>query len=173
MVAFWGSSAELEPASHRGLAAEPLIVVRQVWPVSRHIAYARLLVTVPAVWLAVVPAVADLNESHVFHPSWPGHARFHTVWLISTTSLSSLVAMWLLWRGPWADARASILVAASILAAVLAGFFVATVGRPLYDGTLSDVRPPGATGFDANLVAFSALAIVLLAGAILARRASA
>ena len=124
-------------------------------------------------FLAVVPAIADLSESHIFHPLWPGHARFHTVWLISTTSLSSLVAMWLLWKGPRAGTRESILVAAAILAAVLSGFFVATVSQPLYDGALSDVRSAAAAGAEANLVAFSILAIVLAAGAMLARRSSA
>ena len=138
----------------------------------RSLKYARILVTIPALWIAIVPPVADLNESHIFSPLWSGHARFHTFWLLTSSSLSSLLAIFLLWKGPQAGTREGVLTAAAIMGAILGGFFSATLFRPIYDGTLSDVE--AATGvprqFDPNFVAFSFLLIVLVVGVLLARR---
>ena len=66
----------------------------------------RLLITVVAVFLAVGPPMADLNASHVANPLWPGHARLHTVWLISTNSLVAMIALALLWLRPATVQRA-------------------------------------------------------------------
>ena len=139
---------------------------------TQHLRYARILVTIPAVWIAFVPPIADLNESHIYSPLWSGHARFHTFWLLSSSSLLSLFSIFLLWKGSQAGTREGTLTAAAIVGALLGGFFSATIFRPIYDGTFSDVEI--ATGvarsFDPNLVAFSILAIVLAAGVASARR---
>ena len=141
----------------------------------RSLEYARVLVTIPALWIAIVPPIADLNESHIFSPLWSGHARFHTFWLLTSSSLSSLLAIFLLWKGPRAGSREAVLTAAAIMGALLGGFFSAALFRPIYDGTLSDLE--AATGvsrrIDPNFVAFSALLIVLVVGVLLARRPAA
>ena len=61
------------------------------------LALARVLVTIPVVFIAVLPPLVDLNETHVFNPLWVGHARLHTVWLIASNSILSLMALWILW----------------------------------------------------------------------------
>ena len=139
---------------------------------SRTLTYARFLVTIPAVWIAFVPPIADLNESHIFSPLWSGHARFHTFWLLTSSSLLSLFAIHLSWRGSQAGTREGILTSAGIVGALLAGFFSATLFRPLYDGTLSDLEAATGTArsFDPNLVAFSFLLVLLATGVLLARR---
>jgi hypothetical protein len=53
----------------------------------------RILVTISAIFLAVVPPFADRNETHILKPHWIGHARLHTVWLLTTNSLVSGIAL--------------------------------------------------------------------------------
>jgi len=127
----------------------------------KRIKLARLLVTGPALFLAVVPPLVDFNSTHVTNPLWTGHARLHTVWLLTTNSIIAVLALGLMWR----ELKVSSIRAGAILtAAPLAGFFVAAATRPLYGGSFTD--PNGvARGFgplDANLAAFSLLALVLL-----------
>lgn len=42
----------------------------------------RLLMTVATLMYSLVPVVVDFTETHVFHPDWTPHARFHMVWLL-------------------------------------------------------------------------------------------
>ena len=120
---------------------------------------ARILVTIAAVFLALVPPLVDLNESHVTNPLWIGHARLHTVWLITTNSCVSVIALWLLWQRPSGFRRKSLLLAAGLVGSVLLGFFVAAATQSAYGGSLTD--PNGVAmrfgPIDANLFLFSIL----------------
>ncbi len=50
----------------------------------------KLLISIAAMVTAVVPFLADWNDSHIFSSQWSPHARFHgTVSLGMTTILSS------------------------------------------------------------------------------------
>lgn len=123
----------------------------------------RLILTVVAVFLVIGPPVADLNASHVANPLWPGHARLHTVWLISTNSLVALIALALLWLRPATVEKAQL--AAALVGAILIGFFIAGATQSLYGGGFTD--PGGITlqlgPFDANLAAFSLHGALVLA----------
>jgi len=132
---------------------------------------ARILVTISAAFLAVVPPLADLNATHVLNPGWPGHARLHTVWLISTNSLLSLLALWWLWRARVAGTREAVLGAAAIVGAILAGFFIAGATRAFYAGTFADADgiPITAGPIDANVAAFSVLLCLVIAAVVLVR----
>jgi hypothetical protein len=79
----------------------------------------------------------DLNRTHATNPEWPGHARFHLVWQTAAFAwLAVLEVLLVLAAGPLQDQRFYL---AAILAGVpMLGFFVAFVGRGLYEGTLSD-----------------------------------
>lgn len=141
----------------------------------RRLFIARILLSIPALHLVFVPPIADLNASHVLNPLWPGHARLHTVWLLTTTSLVSVVALWLLWR-PVADhLRRAIRLAGALIGAVLAGFFVAGSTQALYDGSFTDPNGVGRTvaGLDANLAVFTLHAFLLTVSLVLARRTGA
>lgn len=122
---------------------------------------ARMLVTLPALFLALGPPVADLNATHVANPLWPGHARLHTMWLISSNSLVMIVALGLLWSGP--PVRRTVLLASALVGAVLLGFFIAAGTQSLYGGTLTDPNgiPFQVGPLDANLAGFGFLAGVL------------
>ncbi|MDJ0785996.1 MAG: hypothetical protein QNK05_04270 [Myxococcota bacterium] len=135
----------------------------------------RILVTIPAVFLAIVPPLVDFNESHLLNPLWPGHARLHTAWLLSTNSLISLLALFVLWHRP-ADTlqpsvQSSVRLAAALVGAILLGFFVAAAGQSTYAGSLTD--PNGVTQrvgpFDANVFSFSVLVCLVLASLWLVR----
>ncbi|MDE0885380.1 MAG: hypothetical protein OSB70_07585 [Myxococcota bacterium] len=136
------------------------------------LARARLLVTLPALFLAIVPPLVDLNETHLLNPAWTGHARLHTAWLLSSNSMISLLSLWILWRGAWAGTREAILLATALVGSILAGFFVAAASHPLYGGAFADAGgvPPILGGLDANIVIFSALSLLLPGALFLARK---
>ena len=54
---------------------------------------------------ALVPAVgafvADWNETHVFNPRWPPHAKFHNAQTITLSVVAAGLTLWETWRpGP-------------------------------------------------------------------------
>jgi hypothetical protein len=136
---------------------------------------ARLLVTLPALFLAFGPPLADLNSTHVTNPLWTSHARLHTVWLVCTNSLISLLALALLWHGSSQLQLRNLQLATTLVAAVLGGFFVAVATQPIYHGALTDPNgiPFKIGPLDANLAAFSVCALSLLVAIVLARRPAA
>jgi hypothetical protein len=123
----------------------------------------RYVLTAVALFLALGPPVADLNATHVANPLWTGHARLHTVWLISTNSLIALISLGLLWIRPITIDKARL--AAGLIGAILVGFFVAGATQSLYGGAFTD--PNGIDAMvgplDANLAAFSLHGILVLA----------
>jgi hypothetical protein len=140
--------------------------------VERRIVIARILVTIPALFIAVGPPIADLNETHVLNPEWIGHARLHTVWLLSTNSLVAVLALALLWRLPLDSPRDSVLAGAALVGSVLLGFFVAAATQSAYGGSLTDPNGIAVTAgpIDANLAAFSLLSCLVVAAVFQVRR---
>jgi len=119
-----------------------------------HLRMARWLITVTNLMFGLIPVVVDVSATHVLHPDWTPHARFHTVWLISTNSMIALLSTWLLWSGTFAVQRARLAGALSLV--VLAGFWVAALTRDLYGGAFGDEGGfPTIAGLDANAVVFS------------------
>lgn len=137
----------------------------------RRIRIARGLLTFTALFLAIVPPTADLNASHIFHPEWPGHARLHTVWLLVSNSLVSLLAVYWMWRPRTEDLSRAIRHSAVLVSLVLAGFFVAAGTQSLYGGALTDVGGIALQvgSIDANLAAFSVHACIVGAALYLLR----
>jgi hypothetical protein len=133
---------------------------------------ARILVTIPAFFLAIVPPLVDLSESHVLNPLWIGHARLHTVWLLATNSLVSLIALGVVWRPSALSTRHAVLFGAALVGAVLSGFFVAAATQSAYDGSLTD--PNGVAAkvgpLDANLAMFSLLLCLLIVAVAMVRK---
>lgn len=116
-------------------------------------------------------AAIDLNRTHVTHPWWLGHARFHVVWQTANVVALSLFEIALvLVRGPFMHQR--FFIAALLAGAPTIGFFVALFTRRLYGGTLSDPQgmPPWIVGIrgrqyriDLNVVA-EIVGLISLAG---------
>src|SRR5579864_1399019 len=127
-----------------------------------------MLISLAAILTAVVPFLADWNDSHLFSPQWSPHARFHgAVSLGMTTALSS-VALRLLWRRS-PDQDAAVTVAAAIPIAYWGPFFLA----PFVPGTA--VEDPGhrlvrIVGVPSNLMGAGATIVTAGLGWYLDRR---
>ncbi len=117
---------------------------------------ARILVTIVSLVYGVLPLLADLSPTHVLHPDWPPHARFHTVWLLATNTSVAGCALWLLWRSRLALGL-RVRLSGALGVCVLGGFCVAALTTRLYGGALSDPEGgvPTLFGLDVNLLVFA------------------
>jgi hypothetical protein len=120
----------------------------------------RLLISLAAIVTAVVPWLADWNDSHIFSAQWSPHARFHGVTSLGMATTLSPIALWLLWRRSADQAAAA--VAALIPIAYWGPFFVAALvpGTAIEDpghqlrriaGVPSNLLGAGATTLTAGL----------------------
>jgi hypothetical protein len=78
----------------------------------------------------------DYNETHVFNPTWPGHARFHNGQTMSMSMVLCLLTLYYAWRSPY---LATIQTKRdSLLTAALIGSVYTFTGltAQLYPGTL-------------------------------------
>lgn len=121
----------------------------------------RVLLTIVALWLTIVPPLVDFTSSHVFHPEWTGHAKLHMVWLLGVNSGLGLLCLYLLWSsGPYEALRMRL---ANLLCVMILGaFFLAAFTRGLYDGTMTDVGGVAelAPGVDANAAVFAVMLVL-------------
>jgi hypothetical protein len=69
---------------------------------------ARWVVTVVAVMTGTLAYVFDWNETHVFNPRWPPHAKFHNAQTLLLGSLLGLVTLYLVWGR--SDLRVAVVV---------------------------------------------------------------
>lgn len=129
----------------------------------------RLMMTVAFLILAIVPSVFDFNETHVYHPGWPGHARFHLVWSMGVLSLNAAVGLYFVWVHQL-DRQFGIRMAGILGLGSLMAFFASMLAMPLYSGALHDAGGvPRLMGHDPNSIGFALTAALLLWGMRLAR----
>lgn len=58
----------------------------------------KLIISLNAfVFICLIPFL-EINDTHVFNPDWPAHARLHEVWQLGTNGLLSILAIILAWR---------------------------------------------------------------------------
>ncbi|KAK5118564.1 hypothetical protein LTR85_008029 [Meristemomyces frigidus] len=74
----------------------------------------RAILTLFAGITAIVPYIADFNHTHVYNPTWPGHARFHNGQTMSMGTYLGLSTLWLTWRPA---AKTDNLLTATVVAA--------------------------------------------------------
>lgn len=116
---------------------------------------ASVFLIVSAVIYGVIPLIFDLDSTHLFHPDWTAHARFHLVWaLIANFILAVIVAYLVLRRTP--DRIKRLRVAAVLGFGPLGGFFAAVLMRETYGGVLTEPVGgiPPILGIDAGVFAF-------------------
>tara|TARA_B100000768_G_C11277351_1_gene376624 strand:- start:1463 stop:1819 length:357 start_codon:yes stop_codon:yes gene_type:complete len=97
----------------------------------------RVLLTLASVSLAVVVPVVDLNSSHLLHPDWSMHARFHMLWGGLVFSMIGGHSLYLLWLSP-RMIMTGIHIAMVITLIVNSALLATTVLRSLYGGALAD-----------------------------------
>lgn len=118
----------------------------------------KVLITLATLVYGIVPAIADLNETHLLNPDWSAHARLHGAWFLAFAAGMALIGLFILWR------RDQLLLPILIGLLFAAGFWVAVLTAPLYGGALVDENGIEAVvlGLDANVFTFSVLTTVLL-----------
>jgi hypothetical protein len=123
---------------------------------------AKVLLTIAAVQYGIMPLIADFSETHVFHPDWPPHARFHLVWLLALGSALAAYVVFSVWV-PAAN-RPGLLKQVSLMGCfVLGAFFVAAAALDMYGGSFTDETEPNMIlGVTANVFSFTIAAILQL-----------
>ena len=126
---------------------------------------ARLLLTFATLAYGVGPWLTDMNRTHLFHPAWTGHARFHLFWAAFSQLVISAIALRLTWDyGAAAAIRCE--YAALIGVCMTSGFWGALAFKRWFKGTLHDPHgiPPIGGMVDGNIVAVLLIDGLLLWG---------
>ena len=143
----------------------------------------RILLSVTSLWSGVGSYVFDWNDTHIYNPDWPPHAKFHNAQTMSTGAALAAGGLLTLWghRAPMTRARLQVATTAASL------YWITQLSSTLYPGTAmvdhplqepgQDVRAPGAAAEKPprfrgpqTVVASAALAINVLAYALERRR---
>jgi hypothetical protein len=82
------------------------------------------------VFVVVLP-ILEVNDTHVFNPDWPAHARLHEVWQLITNAGLSLLALWLVF------ASGQVRIGAAVLLLISAGFVAAFLIQDIYGGSMT------------------------------------
>src|SRR5207248_6347258 len=113
----------------------------------------RLVLSGAAVGTILGTGRADLNNTHVFNPRWPPHARFHNAAGWGTVAGSQLLALWLLWRPGQRGGEGDLAVATAALLPVISWlpffFALSTPGAEVED---EPGHLPRVAGVPVNLV---------------------
>jgi hypothetical protein len=123
----------------------------------------RWLITLATLAYGLGPFVIDMNRTHLLHPAWPGHARFHLLWSAVSQLAVAGLALWLVWADT-ANAVWHCRLAVLIGLAMNTGFWGAFLFRRAYHGTLHDPQgiPPLGGKVDGNLLAVTLITALLL-----------
>lgn len=129
----------------------------------------KVIVSLLTVFYGLVPAIADLNETHLLNPLWSEHARFHGAWFLAFAAGIALTALFLVW------VRDEVVLPIVFGLMFAGGFWVATIFQSAYGGGLVD--PNGfeqqIMGIESNLFLFSVVSVLFLAALVFALAAPA
>ncbi len=123
---------------------------------------ATIILSIAAIQYGFVPPFVDFTVSHVFHPDWTPHAKFHMVWLLAVGILMAIYVLVSLWVKPNDQKSKNASVIGCI---ILAGFFSSALFQSTYGGSLSDLEQPiQILGVDGNIAAFTIAAVLQIIG---------
>jgi hypothetical protein len=120
----------------------------------------RLVLSAVSAFAVVGPYLFDWNNSHIFRPQWPPHARFHGVVSAVMTSMLATAALWQLWQ-LWRPGRYARDGASAFATLIPLAYWGPFLVAPLVPGT--GVEDPGHTlarigGVPGNMLGTAALA---------------
>ena len=104
----------------------------------------RVLISAAAIQTAVVPILADWNETHVFSDQWSPHARFHGIVSLAMNATLAPVALWMVWR------RRPEPGAAAVISIAYWGSFFGAALAPGTDVTRAPRSPPVSDSAEAS-----------------------
>jgi hypothetical protein len=108
------------------------------------------------------PILRDTSSTHLFNPSWVGHARFHLAWALVFMGLSGLCNLYLIWfRRP--RSISNLYLSWVWQACNIFGFWGASVLEGTYGGSIVDPEFHfRVLGLNENVFAFVVLTTILL-----------
>lgn len=119
----------------------------------------RVLLTLSALGAAIGAYVADWNETHIFNPRWPPHAKFHNAQTMLLGTALGLLTLYYLWSPRWRS-RPEGLGIGTALAAV---YWLTQAGSLLFPGTaLTDPEFADRTAHIAGVVPMNQLTIEIV-----------
>lgn len=126
----------------------------------------KVLISVSAVWGGIGPYVFDWNETHIYNPNWPPHAKFHNAQTMSLGVGLGAATLLQLWRPTHSPAQARTALDGAAVSAVL--YWLTQISALAYPDSKA-VDPPGAGFFPQAVGAVPSLAFVAT-GYVLERR---
>lgn len=127
----------------------------------RKFPWGKVLISISAAGTAVGVYVADWNETHIYNPTWPPHAKFHNAQTMSMGVALGAAVLHYLWKPN--QTRAS-LDAAAVIASM---YGLTQLSVAFYPG-ISSVDPPGENTWPQLMTTLPSLGFVL-AGYLLER----
>ncbi|KAF8184062.1 hypothetical protein K438DRAFT_1124072 [Mycena galopus ATCC 62051] len=138
----------------------------------------KALITLVALITSTGCFVADWNESHIYNPTWPPHAKFHNGQTMTMGALLGVATLWYLYaplklpiptvsekgsNGIWATVRRDAELA-NLRTAVLLGalYWVTQASGYLYPGSAGFDAVPGIDGQGQDNLVQAKLDMVLL-----------
>ncbi|WP_406304420.1 acetyltransferase [Streptomyces sp. NBC_00885] len=120
----------------------------------------RALLTLTSLVTMTGAYLADWNETHIYNPDWPPHAKFHNAQTMSMGAALGLMGLYLLWvhRDAWSPFRLQVIVGAASV------YWITQLSAILYPGTAlvdGDWVPPIQPPLAGTMLALNALAYVL------------
>jgi hypothetical protein len=104
----------------------------------------KVLISLVAAETAAGPYLADWNETHIYNPTWPPHAKFHNGQTMSTGAGLAAMTLWQLWRAHDSPAAARQALDSASLAASM--YWLTATSALAYPGAKA-VDPPGTATF--------------------------
>ncbi|GIM97124.1 hypothetical protein Ato02nite_089170 [Paractinoplanes toevensis] len=120
----------------------------------RNFPWGKVLISLSAAGTGVGVYVADWNESHIYNPAWPPHAKFHNAQTMSMGVALGVAALYYLWKP--AQTRASLATAATI-----ASIYGLTQLSVVFYPGISSVDPPGENTWPQLMTTLPSLGFVL------------
>lgn len=123
--------------------------------------FRKLSVTACVLTFGLIVPILEINDTHLFNPLWPAHARLHEAWQLMTNGALAATCLWLVWL------QQRVRLASVIGLIVTGGFLAAYATRVAYGGSMlhtdgTELRALGANAAVLVMGAASALLTLML-----------
>jgi hypothetical protein len=116
-------------------------------------------------WIMIAwgPIANDFNETHLFNPGWPPHAKLHMMTMITSGVSLAVFGLYIVW-GKTASRLERLRLSAVAGFLYMLALIIASMTMPMYGGSMSseDTAARAATLADVNYVVFLVTGLVFL-----------